>query len=183
MQVSKFAISEVLLVLPRRLPDVRGFFSEVYNAASYHDIGITDVFVQDNISFSSSAGTIRGLHFQKPPYAQAKLVRVSRGRILDIALDLRTQSPTYLMHVAAELSSESGVQIYIPQGFAHGFCTLEPDTEVAYKVSKSYAPSAEGGILWSDPKLKIAWPVGEHDAVISEKDALLPRLEDLPSIF
>jgi dTDP-4-dehydrorhamnose 3,5-epimerase len=182
-RITKLEISDVLLVAPRRYPDSRGYFTELYNAASLADAGARAAFVQDNLSLSTQAGTIRGLHFQGPPHAQAKLVRVSRGRILDVALDLRTASPTYRRHVAVEISSENGLQIYIPEGFAHGFCTLEADTEVVYKVSSYYAPHTEGGILWSDPELKIDWPVEAENAIVSDKDKILPTLRDLAPVF
>ena len=145
MQVTELDIPEVKLIVPKRFEDRRGFFSEIYNARLLADAGITDTFVQDNLSLSTDVGTIRGLHFQRPPYAQAKLVRVSRGRILDVAVDLRRSSPTYGRHVSAEISAENRAQIYIPIGFAHGFCTLEPDTEVVYKVSNYYAPRGGRG--------------------------------------
>jgi len=179
VQITELEIPGVFLVTPKRFHDDRGFFTELYNAKALAEAGIRDVFVQDNFSLSSRVGTIRGLHFQVPPYSQVKLVRVSRGRILDVAVDLRPTSPTYKRHVAAELSAENGVQIYIPDGFAHGFCTLEPDTELVYKVSSHYAPGAEAGVLWSDPELGIAWPVSAGDAILSEKDAKLPLLNDI----
>lgn len=178
MQVIELSIPGLLLITPRRFPDKRGFFSELYNKRELEAAGIDDVFVQDNLSLSAQPGTIRGLHFQSPPHAQTKLVRVSRGRIFDVALDLRPSSATRGQHVAVELSSENGHQLYIPEGFAHGFCTLEPDTAVVYKVSSYYEPQAEAGILWSDPALKIDWPVQARDAILSEKDSVLPLLKD-----
>jgi dTDP-4-dehydrorhamnose 3,5-epimerase len=183
MQISNLAIPGLILIVPHRFPDARGFFSEFYNYRALEGAGIGDVFVQENLSLSSKVGTVRGLHFQKPPFAQSKLVRVGRGRIFDVALDLRPSSATYGQHASVELSAESGRQLYIPQGFAHGFCTLEPDTEVVYKVSSYYAPQAEGGVLWSDPELKIDWPVNVQDATVSEKDASLPLLRDTPPVF
>jgi dTDP-4-dehydrorhamnose 3,5-epimerase len=183
MQVTDLEISGLKLLVPRRFEDERGFFSETYNEATFSAAGFTDTFVQDNISLSTRAGTIRGLHFQRPPYAQAKLVRVSRGRILDVAVDLRRSSPTFGRHVAVELSRANWTQLYVPVGFAHGFCTLEPDTEVTYKTTALYTPHAEGGILWSDPDLAISWPVPPHDATVSDKDALLPTFARLDTGF
>lgn len=182
VQIIELELPGVFLVTPKRFHDDRGFFTELYNAKALADAGIRDVFVQDNFSLSSKVGTVRGLHFQVPPYSQVKLVRVSRGRIFDVAVDLRPTSPTYKRYVSAELSAENGIQIYIPDGFAHGFCTLEPDTELVYKVSSHYAPGAEAGVLWSDPELGIAWPVSERDAILSEKDAKLPLLKDIAGL-
>ncbi len=179
VQITELEIPGILLVTPKRFHDARGVFAELYNAKELEEAGIRDVFVQDNFSLSSRVGTVRGLHFQASPYSQVKLVRVSRGRILDVAVDLRPSSPTYKRHVSVELSAENGVQIYIPNGFAHGFCTLEPETELVYKVSSHYAPAAEGGILWSDPELGIDWPISERDVILSEKDANLPLLKDI----
>lgn len=175
--------SGVMLIAQRRFHDARGFFTELYNAKELKEAGISEVFVQDNCSLSTTVGTIRGLHFQAPPYSQAKLIRVSRGRVLDVAVDIRRESSTYGRHVAVELSAENGHQIYIPHGFAHGFCTLEPNTEIVYKVSSYYAPQAEGGILWSDPALNITWPISKDAAIVSEKDAVLPVLKDLAPVF
>ena len=179
MQIKELEIPGVFLLAPRRFHDCRGYFSELYNAKALAEAGIDDVFVQDNFSLSSRAGTVRGLHYQVAPYSQVKLVRVSRGRILDVAVDLRPSSPNYKRHVSTELSAENGFQIYIPNGFGHGFCTLEPDTELVYKVSSHYAPGAEAGVLWSDPELNIDWPVSERDAILSEKDAKLPLLKEI----
>ncbi|HML30536.1 MAG TPA: dTDP-4-dehydrorhamnose 3,5-epimerase [Hyphomicrobium sp.] len=183
MQITNLGIPDILLMRSKRFYDNRGFFAELYNSEKLARVGIRETFVQDNFSRSSKVGTIRGLHFQLPPHGQAKLVRVSRGRIFDVAVDLRRESSTYGRHVAAELSAEDGLQLYIPDGFAHGFCTLEPETEVVYKVSSYYAPHAEKGILWSDPQLKIDWPVSPEDATISDKDTALPLLRDLSSMF
>ncbi len=183
MQVTQLDIAEVKLIVPNRFEDRRGFFSEIYNARLLAEAGIPDTFVQDNLSLSTRVGTIRGLHFQRPPYAQAKLVRVSGGRILDVAIDLRRSSPTYGRHVSAEISAENRAQIYIPIGFAHGFCTLEPDTEVVYKVSNYYAPEADGGVIWSDPDLAIDWPVMTQEVIVSEKDSRLPQLKFIERCF
>lgn len=182
-QITELKISGVMLIAPKRFPDARGYFTELYSSRALSEAGIKEAFVQDNLSLSSKVGTIRGLHFQLPPHSQAKLVRVSRGKILDVAVDLRWSSPTYGKYVSCELSAENGFQLYVPHGFAHGFCTLEPDTEVVYKVSDYYAPKAEGGILWSDPALNIDWPVSDEVAIVSEKDAVLPLLKDLAPVF
>ncbi len=179
MRITRLEIPDIILITPERFHDARGFFTELYSAKRLEEAGIKDAFVQDNLSRSSKTGTVRGLHFQTPPHSQTKLVRVSRGRILDVAMDLRSSSLTYGRHVAVELSAENRLQIYIPVGFAHGFCTLEPDTEVVYKVSSYYAPLAEGGVLWSDPELNIDWPVDARDATLSERDAKLPLLKDI----
>lgn len=183
MQVTELAIPAVKLIVPRRFGDRRGFFSEVYNIRALKDAGITESFVQDNHSLSAEVGTVRGLHFQSPPHAQAKLLRVSRGRIFDVAVDLRRTSPTFGKHVTAEISADNWAQIFIPAGFAHGFCTLEPDTEVIYKVSDYYAPEADAGILWSDADLGIDWPVDAGKAILSDKDKRLPAFKDLGNVF
>ncbi len=183
MLIEACEIPDVKLVRSKQFRDSRGFFSEVYSKSALAGAGLTDEFVQDNHSFSALAGTVRGLHFQKPPFAQAKLVRVTRGSILDIALDLRRASPHFGRHVARVLSAENWEQLYIPTGFAHAFCSLEPDTEVLYKVTSYYAPDADAGVLWSDPELGIDWPVASDSATVSEKDARLPRLRDLEPVF
>jgi dTDP-4-dehydrorhamnose 3,5-epimerase len=183
MQIESTAIPNVKLIVPPVYSDHRGSFSEIYRSARLASAGIHDIFVQDNASVSIRAGTIRGLHFQIAPHAQAKLVRVSRGRIFDVAVDLRRSSPHFGKHVAAELSDENRAQLYIPAGFAHGFCTMTPDTEVIYKVSHGYVPSADGGVLWSDNALAIEWPVYPNSVTISEKDAQLPRFIELGQLF
>ena len=183
MEVTPLAIPEVKVLRPKVFGDARGFFSEVYNAHAMAEAGIDIAFVQDNHSKSGPRGTVRGLHFQAPPYAQAKLVRVPRGRVLDVAVDLRVGSPTYGQHVSAELSADAWNQLFVPKGFAHGFCTLETNTEVVYKVSAYYAPDHDFGVLWNDPELGIDWPVAAQDAVVSDKDARQPRFADLPTYF
>lgn len=183
LDVRELAIPAVKLIVPPIFPDARGWFSEVYSSAGLACFGIEHVFVQDNVSLSRRRGTIRGLHFQKPPHAQAKLVRVLRGSILDVAVDLRRRSATFGAHVCAELSRENRAQLLIPEGFAHGFCVLEPDTEVLYKVSRPFAPEAERGLCWHDPDLAIRWPVDSNAIVISAKDAALPRLRNLDDDF
>jgi dTDP-4-dehydrorhamnose 3,5-epimerase len=177
------AIEAVKIITPRRFGDARGWFSEVYSKKLFGEAGIELDFVQDNHSASSTKGTLRGLHFQTPPFAQDKLVRVTRGRILDVAVDLRRSSPTFGQHVAVELSQENGRQLLVPVGFAHGFCTLEDDTEVLYKVTNYYAPTHDFGLAWDDPELGIAWPVPPDQAILSEKDRKHPRLADLPWLF
>lgn len=171
----------VMLLTPRRFEDSRGWFVESYHQAKWARAGIDDDFVQDNHSLSRAVGTVRGLHFQAPPHAQAKLIRCISGRIWDVAVDVRRGSPTFGQWQAAELSAENGHQLYIPTGFAHGFVTLEPDSEVAYKASALYAPETEGGLRWDDPSLGIGWPL--PGAIVSEKDAVLPTLADLDSPF
>jgi dTDP-4-dehydrorhamnose 3,5-epimerase len=183
MKVTAFAIPDVKLITPKRFGDSRGFFSEIYNKRAFASAGITFDFVQDNHSLSAETGTVRGLHFQRPPYAQTKLVRVAKGRILDIAVDLRRASPSYGKSVSAELSADNGMQLLIPAGFAHGFCTLEPNTEVLYKVDAYYAPEHDAGVLWSDPAIQIDWPVTASAAKLSDKDAKLPLLSQISSPF
>jgi dTDP-4-dehydrorhamnose 3,5-epimerase len=178
----RFRIPGPLLVQVRRFEDARGFFSETYNARAFADAGISSVFVQDNHSLSREKGTVRGLHFQRPPHAQEKLVRVTRGRILDVAVDLRRGSPNYGEHISVELGDRDGRQLYVPAGFAHGFCTLEPDTEVIYKVTDFWMPDCESGVLWNDPELAIAWP-DFAGAQIAAKDAVLPPLRALDTPF
>lgn len=173
----------VLLLTVRRFEDNRGWFSESYHQAKWANAGIDETFIQDNHSLSRPVGTIRGLHFQAPPHTQAKLIRCIRGAIWDVAVDIRHGSPTYGQWQAAELSAENGHQLYIPAGFAHGFVTLQPDSEVAYKASALYAPETEGGLRWDDPALGINWPLPSSGAIVSDKDAVLPRLADLESPF
>ena len=172
-----------LLFETRRFADPRGVFAETYSRRDFAALGLTEEFVQDNWSLSERVGTVRGLHFQRRPHAQGKLVRVLRGRILDVAVDIRGSSPTFGEHVAVELAAGDGRMLWVPAGFAHGFCTLEPNTEVAYKVTAEYAPESDAGIAWDDPVLGIGWPVAPEDALVSRKDALLPPLGDLPAVF
>lgn len=183
LSIKTFPIADVKLIAPNRFRDSRGFFSEVFNRQALRDANIDLDFVQDNHSLSVEPGTVRGLHFQKPPRAQGKLVRVVRGRILDVAVDLRRGSPTYRRHVSAELSADNWMQLWIPAGFAHGFCTLEPNTEVLYKTTDYYSPQDDAGIAWDDPELAVSWPVTKSQAVLSDKDAALPRLSDGLSPF
>ena len=183
MEVEALAIPDVKLIRPKKFGDARGFFSEVYSKSALAGAGINMEFLQDNHSRSARKGTIRGLHFQTQPFGQDKLVRVTRGSILDVAVDLRRASPTYGQHVSAVISAANWTQILVPIGFAHGFCTLEDDTEVLYKVSNVYAPANDGGVIWSDPDIGIDWPLDGAEPVLSDKDAKLPRLRDLPALF
>jgi dTDP-4-dehydrorhamnose 3,5-epimerase len=183
VQVERLAIPDVLCLTPKRIGDERGYFCETFR----HDVfarwapGVT--FVQDNQSLSAEAGTVRGLHFQVAPNAQAKLVRVLKGAILDVAVDVRQGSPTFGRHVACELSADNLRQLFIPVGFAHGFCTLLAGTEVTYKVSTYYSPADDRGLLWNDPALAIAWPVPPGRAILSAKDRAHPRLAEMPPSF
>ena len=173
---------QVPLIIPQRFDDQRGFFAETYSHQKYMEMGINVKFVQDNHSLSSDVGTLRGLHFQAPPHAQSKLVRCGRGAIFDVAVDIRRGSQTYGQWVAYELSAENGHQLYVPMGFAHGFVTLEPDSEIVYKCSDYYAPETEGGLRWDDPAIGIEWPL-QGNPTLSEKDALVPLLKDFESPF
>lgn len=175
--------SPVKLIRTRRFSDDRGWFSETYVDTRWRAAGVDTGFVQDNHSMSRNPGTIRGIHFQTPPHAQAKLVRCVRGRIFDYAIDLRKGSPTFGRHVMAELSADNGDQLFIPVGFGHAFVTLEPECEVAYKVSDHYAPECDGGIRWDDPAIGIAWPFPADRVVLSEKDLALPTLDGFDSPF
>ncbi len=183
MIVRSLDLPEVKLIEPRIHRDARGFFMETYNARAYREAGIAADFVQDNHSLSVAVGTVRGLHFQAPPHAQGKLVRVVRGRIFDVAVDIRHGSPTFGRWTGAELSADNGHQLWVPVGFAHGFCTLEPETEVVYKVTDYYAPEADFGLAWDDPELAIPWPLPGTGATLSPRDAKHPRLRDLPAYF
>jgi dTDP-4-dehydrorhamnose 3,5-epimerase len=167
---------------PRHL-DHRGSFSEIFHAARLRELGISCAFVQDNLSTSARAGTLRGLHFQVPPAAQAKLITVVQGRIFDVAVDVRRGSPSFGRHVSVELSAEDDRQLFVPVGFAHGFLTLEHDVAVVYKVSRHYSPAHERGVRWSDPTIAIAWPFESEDVITSAKDAQLPLLAQLDSPF
>lgn len=178
----RLAIPEVIEVTPPKYGDHRGFFSEVFKISAFEAEGLSIDWVQDNQSFSAEPGTVRGLHFQAAPFAQDKLVRVLRGAIYDVAVDIRKGSPTYGKWVGCELSAEKWNQLLVPIGFAHAFMTLTPDVEVLYKVSAPYSKESEGAILWNDPDLGIDWPrAGE--AVLSGKDAEAPRLRDFDSPF
>lgn len=177
------SIPAVKVLTPRRHGDARGYFSETYNRRAMVEAGINIDFVQDNESLSASVGTVRGLHFQTPPFEQTKLVRVLTGAILDVAVDLRTGSPTYGKHVGVRLSAEEGNQLLVPAGFGHAFCTLTPDTRVFYKVDQYYSAAHDAGLIWNDPDIGIDWPVEAADAVLSGKDAGLPAFRGFESPF
>lgn len=172
-----------VLLKPHRFQDQRGWFMETYSEGALLRAGVGHRFVQDNHSFSALEGTIRGIHFQRPPHAQAKLVRCLRGSIMDYAVDLRRGSPTYGRHVSARLTADGCEQLYVPVGFGHAFVTLEPEVDVAYKVSAVYAPNCEGGVIWNDPMLAIDWPVPNSGPVLSDKDEVLPTLTEFDSPF
>lgn len=169
----------VMLVRPRKIGDSRGYFIETYSAKDYRAAGIASEFVQDNQSLSAQPGTLRGLHFQKPPHAQAKLVRVHAGSVFDVVVDLRASSPTYGQWCAATLTAEGAEQLFVPRGFAHGFCTLESNTVVAYKVDSFYSPASEAGIAWNDPHIGIVWPELAFSPLLSDRDKQLPQLGNL----
>ena len=173
----------VIHVTPQRFSDSRGWFCETWTRHRFESWGIVAEFCQDNHSLSRPAGTIRGLHFQRVPDAQAKLVRCLRGRVFDVAVDVRKASPTFGQWVSVELTAERGNQLFIPAGYAHAFLTLEDDCEVAYKVDAYYAPQSDGGIAWDDPDLAIDWPLDGLSPLLSEKDAKLPRLKDIDLDF
>lgn len=173
----------VIKIVPKRFEDARGWFSETYQRDRFAAAGIDADFVQDNQSWSQPVGTLRGIHFQTPPHAQAKLVRCLRGRIWDVAVDLRAGSPTYGGWIAAELTAARGEQLYVPVGFGHAFLTLEPECEVAYKTSDFYAPDCDAGIAWNDPDLGIAWPLPGAAPEMSDKDRRLPAFKDFVSPF
>ncbi len=183
MEIKETGLPGLRLITPRRHEDDRGFFSEVYSRRSLVAFGIDVEFVQDNHSRSAAIGTIRGLHYQIPPMQQIKLVRVTRGAILDVVVDLRRSSPTFGRHAAIELSAAAWNQLFVPAGFAHGFCTKVPDTEVHYKVSNYYSPEHERGLRWDDAELRIAWPVTASDALLSARDRQHPRLADATELF
>ena len=183
MKIKSFEIAGPLLISPTKFSDDRGWFSETYRQDKLAEAGVADLFVQDNQSFSVHVGTIRGLHFQIEPFAQAKLVRVLSGSIFDVALDLRQSSPTFGRHVSVTLDAQAGDQFYIPAGFAHGFCTLEPNTMVAYKVNAYYSRDCDRNLLWSDPALGINWPVTATEAVVSDKDRAAPYYANLGAVF
>lgn len=183
MDAVRLELPEVIEVTPAKFGDNRGFFSETYNAARFDAAGINVTFIQDNQSYSAERGVLRGLHLQAPPFAQDKLVRVTRGRIFDVAVDIRHGSPRFGRWVGRVLSAEAWNQLFVPKGFAHGFLTLEPHTEVIYKVSGDYSPEHEVGITYDDPDIGIDWPLDGVTPVLSKKDAEAPRLKDLPAVF
>lgn len=184
MTVAELSIPEVKVIKVAKFGDDRGFFSETYNRQRLADAGVDVEFVQDNQSLSQAKYTVRGLHMQAAPFAQAKLVRVTRGRILDVCVDVRVGSPTFGEYVSAEISAEAWNQIFVPVGFLHGFATLEEGTEVQYKVSNYYDKSSEGGVVWNDPDLKIDWGIPTNaNVVLSEKDLKLPLFRNFSSPF
>lgn len=183
MKIESLAIPAVKLITPAKFGDERGFFSETWKEKALHDAGIDAHFVQDNHAFSAATNTVRGLHFQLEPMAQDKLVRVTRGAILDVAVDIRRGSPTFGQHATAVLSAANWAQLWVPKGFAHGDRTLEPDTEVIYKVTAYYAPAQDRGIQWDDPALGIKWPVARGSAQLSAKDTMQPTFANAPQLM
>jgi dTDP-4-dehydrorhamnose 3,5-epimerase len=183
VKIESLAIADVKLITPMKFGDERGFFSETWKDQALRDAGINAHFVQDNHAFSAARNTVRGLHFQLEPMAQDKLVRVTRGAILDVAVDVRRRSPTFGQHVTAVLSAANWAQLWVPKGFAHGYCTLEPDTEVIYKVTAYYAPAQDRGVQWDDPALGITWPVTRSAAQLSSKDTMQPTLSNAPQLM
>jgi dTDP-4-dehydrorhamnose 3,5-epimerase len=180
--VKELALPEVKLLMPKLHQDDRGYVSEIVHEKQMAELGMPVTFMQENQSMSRKKNTVRGLHSQRPPHTQAKLVRVLRGAIFDVAVDVRPNSKTYGQHVSATLSEDEVTQMFIPAGFLHGFCTLTDNTVVLYKMSSLYAPGSEIGVLWNDPDLKIEWPVDAANAIISGKDEKLLRFKDLPPI-
>lgn len=183
MDVIDTAIPEVKRLVPRRFGDSRGWFSESWNSQRMAEAGLEITFIQDNHSYSAETGTVRGLHYQAPPMAQTKLVRVARGAVLDVAVDVRKGSATFKQWVAEELSAANGVQLLVPKGFLHGFITLTPDTDVLYKVDAYYAPDCDGGVRFDDPDLAIDWGIDPKAAILSDKDDAAPRFTDWDSPF
>ncbi|MDT7951361.1 MAG: dTDP-4-dehydrorhamnose 3,5-epimerase [Acetobacteraceae bacterium] len=183
MKTETFDVPGIIAFTPDRFGDARGFFSETWSARRFADAGLDESFVQDNQSLSRDRGVLRGLHCQVGPNAQGKLVRCTRGAIWDVAVDARRSSATYGRWVAAELSAANWRQLWVPVGFLHGFCTLEPDTEVVYKVTAPYDREAERGVLWNDPTLAIPWPIEPGAAILSDKDLVLPRWDELAELF
>lgn len=183
LEVEETEIRDVKILVPKRFGDSRGFFSQTYTRNQFADVGVPMEFVQDNQSLSASPNVVRGLHWQTAPFAQDKLVRVLRGAILDVALDIRRDSPTFRKHVIVRLDAENWRQVFVPVGFAHGFVTLEPNTEVLYKVSRYYSREHERGIRWNDPGLEIDWGIGEVEAVLSDRDREQPLFENAVDLF
>lgn len=183
MQITPLAIPGLLLIEPRKIGDDRGFFSETFRTDRFNELAGPTSFVQDNHSLSSARGTLRGLHFQRNPQAQGKLVRVTRGSVLDVAVDIRHGSPHYGQHVAVELSASNWKQLYVPPGFLHGFCTLEEYTEVIYKVTAYYSAEHDAGVRWNDPAIGIRWPVDENEVQLSAKDKVAPLLSEIGTPF
>ena len=183
MKIEQTALDGVVILTPDRFGDPRGFFSESWNRKRMEGLGIDIDFVQDNHSLSAQVGTVRALHFQSPPFAQDKLVRCGKGRLYDVAVDIRKGSPTYGDWIGVELSFENGKQLLVPKGFLHGFVTREPDTEIVYKCSDYYSPECDGAVRFDDPDIGVDWGIGPGDAVLSEKDINAPLLRDFDSPF
>jgi len=183
IEIIKTELDDVLLVMPKRHGDERGYFCETYNKRHFQAVGINVEFVQDNHSCSLNKGTVRGLHYQSPPFAQSKLVRVTTGRILDVAVDARPASVNFGKHIGIELNADEGAQLFVPEGFLHGFVTLEPDTHVNYKVSNFYDQASDGAVRWDDPDLAIDWGVSAKEAMLSEKDLAAPFWKDFKPPF
>ncbi|MAY74662.1 MAG: dTDP-4-dehydrorhamnose 3,5-epimerase [Phycisphaerae bacterium] len=183
MEVTPTEIEGVFIIEPRRFGDERGWFCETYSSRDFAAAGIDVEFVQDNHAFSAEPNTVRGLHFQAPPSAQSKLLRVTHGSVLDVAVDIRRGSPSYGRHVAVELSGDNARQLFVPKGIAHGYKTLTPDCHVLYKVDGFYSRDDEGGLLWNDPALGIDWGGGNDAPVVNDRDASWPTLADLDSPF
>jgi len=183
MEVKPTPIPDLLILKPKVFKDNRGFFVETYNQKIFAQHGLNYDFIQDNHAFSACKGVLRGLHYQKPPMAQAKLVRVARGKVFDVTIDLRKNSPTFGQHFGLELSAENHLQLLIPRGFAHGYLVLEENTDFLYKVDNFYSPQDEGGIIYNDPDLNINWPLDEKDIILSAKDQQLPKFKEIISPF
>ena len=183
MLFEELPLAGAFVITPKRFEDGRGFFSETYSQRDFDRILPDTAFVQDNHSLSRDAGVLRGLHFQKPPFEQGKLVRVTAGKVLDVIVDIRAGSPTFAQHISVELSAENGKQLWVPPGFAHAFITLEPNTEFLYKVTSFYAPEHDAGIAYNDPELDIQWPFDAGDIILSDKDRALPFLRDIETPF
>lgn len=183
MEIRTFDIAGPLLIVPKRHGDARGFFSEVFRRDVFEAHAGPVALVQDNHSFSALRGTLRGLHFQAPPFAQGKLVRVTRGAVLDVAVDIRRASPTFGRHIAVELTEDNWQQLWVPPGFLHGFCTLVDNTEFLYKVSSYYSAEHDGCVAWNDPEIGIKWPFAESELTLSDKDRRARTLNELPVIF
>lgn len=183
MQIEELPLKGAFVLTPKKFGDARGFFSETFSQRAFAEI-VPDVhFVQDNHSLSRDAGVLRGLHFQSPPHAQGKLVRVTSGKVLDVIVDLRNGSPTYGDHAGVEISAENWKQLWVPPGFAHAFCTLEPNTEFCYKVTDFYAPECDSGIAYNDPDLGINWPMTDENLILSDKDKALQSFAEFNSPF
>lgn len=181
MDIQDTPFTGLLIITPKRHGDERGLFVETFKVSALAEAGVTVPFIQDNLARSGAKGLVRGLHYQTAPFAQDKLVRATKGAIYDVTVDIRPGSATYGRAFGIELSAENWKQLFVPAGFAHGYCTLTEDAEVAYKVTAPYAPDHEGGLLWNDPALGIAWPISADEAVLNARDKAWPRLDELGS--